>query len=542
MSSRWTRRGLVRSAAMLGAGLALPAHAATVDEMLAQAERRTPGPGTPTRLFGKRMYFTSWRHVLPGGLAWRPAAVGVGIETIGSESLFLSEMPHGIRLFAEPAQRAGQVLKPESPAEAFGVTFNTVAAMPGGFFAWGNGEGPKAKIAHTFTSTDGRSWQRIGPADGGYVAPKGSFAPGSCGQIFYAPEANDGYPFKEVYDAPIDPAIAQRWLSQQPDRVDLHAFRQDLNEVHAIVGNRSKDGIKWERLPEPLSIEHSDTQIVGNWDPVSRRFVLYTRVWDTPLAASSTADDQKATWTQAGRRAIGRTESASFEHFPLSTPIMTPGPDFAPSQEFYFTTRTCMPGAPDERVMFPGIYDIGLDQVSLRMASSTNDLSWNFLPGEPVLRPGPQGSWDGGTIAAHPNLLELPDGSFALPYTGYLYPHKYPRDDWRFGAGLALWPEGKLSGIAADGKGSFAVVPFLLPGRRILANATVAPGGFIRIEVGHPSGKAILKQETCVPITGSGPRRKVAWAAGEEIPLDPGTPVMLQIFMRQAKLYDLTFV
>src|SRR5439155_9213861 len=128
---------------------------------------------------------------------------------------------------------------------------------------------------------------------------------------------------------------------------------------------------------------------------------------------------------------------------------------------------------------------------SIALASSHDGKLWHFIPGSPVFATGPFGAFDGGTIFAHPNLLELSDGRFALPYTGYNVPHKYPRRLWKYAPGYAIWPKGRVIALEAPAKGECATVQIVPPGRKLRLNALTKRGGSILVEVAGHDGKPL---------------------------------------------------
>ena len=69
--------------------------------------------GDPYALAGKRIVFTNWHYVHPGGFSWVNDK-GEGVTVSGSEGPWgahfrRGEYPHGIRIVAQPAQRVGPV-------------------------------------------------------------------------------------------------------------------------------------------------------------------------------------------------------------------------------------------------------------------------------------------------------------------------------------------------------------------------------------------------------------------------------------------------
>jgi len=77
--------------------------------------------------------------------------------------------------------------------------------------------------------------------------------------------------------------------------------------------------------------------------------------------------------------------------------------------------------------MFPMAYVGHSDGTQAMLYASQNGENWALCSDAPVFRLGPYGSWNGGAhFYITPNLVELPDGDFVLPYTGWNVPHKYP--------------------------------------------------------------------------------------------------------------------
>ena len=72
------------------------------------------------------------------------------------------------------------------------------------------------------------------------------------------------------------------------------------------------------------------------------------------------------------------------------------------------------------------IYHRNLDTSTVRVASSLAGRIWNFLPGRPVLEPGPEGSFDAGCLFPGAGLAEIPGDRVILPYIGFAVPHKFP--------------------------------------------------------------------------------------------------------------------
>jgi hypothetical protein len=249
-------------------------------------------------------------------------------------------------------------------------------------------------------------------------------------------------------------------------------------------------------------------------------------------------------WWQVGRRSIGRSESPDFRQFPIHETILEPGPDLLPTDTLYTNGRTVYPGAPEQHLMFPTIWHTASDSTSITMASSHDGRVWHFLPGGPVFATGPFGSFDGGCVFAHPNLIELAGGSLAMPYSGYNVPHKYPRRQWKFAPGYMVWPKGRLVALEAAGEGAFATAGIMPPGRKLRINAVTKRGGGILVEVAGIDGSPLPGRsfDEARRISGDHHWTLLSWNGQEDLGFAADSAVILRFRMDQAQLYGLEFI
>ncbi|BCW97358.1 MAG: hypothetical protein KatS3mg024_0185 [Armatimonadota bacterium] len=520
-------------AALPFAGAARAERVNTQTEVGAVPERVFQKPsGEPYSLLGSRMVFTNWLFIRPGSFAWvdeqgNHVSVG-GSAGMWGPRLTKAEFPYGIRLVARPARRMGPVMTlPEGQPFSY-LVLGSVIQDGGVYRAW---TGP-----HYRESTDGVNWGSPVPcqADGG--GPM-SLAGGT---VFVDPSAPRHERYKYVGGGQISREDYERFKSRYPDRWEPRSDRE--NHILAVVGAVSGDGVHWKILPEPLVVEHSDTHITAYYDQRLRKYVIYTRnymIWPSadPKAAGTVP------WYEIGRRSIGRTESDRFEAFPVSEVVLVPDPSLQASELLYTNCRTCIPGAPDLHLMFPAIWHLIDDTTSTVVASSHDGKVWTYLPGGPVLETPEYGEWDGGCHFAGPNLIELPNGDFALPYCGYNFPHKYPRGQLKNGVGYAIWPKGRIIALEAAERGEFTTGAFMPPGRKMRINAVTARAGHIRIEVldlakGVAAGRSFAD---CDPIVGDRFRHPVTWKGQEDLGHSQGAPVRLRFQMEKAAIYALDF-
>ncbi|HEX8524249.1 MAG TPA: hypothetical protein VF669_18485 [Tepidisphaeraceae bacterium] len=511
--------------------------------------------GEPYGLAGKRMPFVGWRYVRPGAYAWLDRngnnVTVHGDVAAGEARLELYDSPHGIRLVTHAAQRGKPILSEETAWERDGwPVLTTVIQEARKYRAWGTiGNWGDLKSRGEsyfcyFESEDGRNWRRPpcgilefnGSKDNNLLAREG-------GTVFVDPSAPQTARYKWVASAQYTPEEAAQYRAKRTCGIDYKSNRPDANHVAGIKGATSPDGLRWNIIEMPLALIHSDTQIVAYFDEGLKKYVLYTRDWAVDRRAPAhAADVDPSRWILVGRRSIGRVESEDFRELGPATLLLEPPVALGPAQVLYTNCRTTIPGAPDTHLMFPAVWDQSTDRTHLRLATSGNGIAWNWLSpsDDPMLETAPTGAWDGGCLFALPNLVELPDGAFALPYTGYDVPHKYPRKRARRATGYALWPKGRLAGICADEAGSFATVAVLPAGEKLLVNAVIEEGGSLTIEVADLTGKIIdgYSFADFAPLSADCYKTPARWKARESL---PPQAVLFRFQLKRATLYSLDF-
>lgn len=550
MSSQLARNAFV--AVRCAVSLAALVGGATAADPVAGPSQPAPiqqAYGEPYELPGERLVFMNWFFVRPGGLAWVDDQ-GKGVTVVGSEGPWgahfrRADSPFGVRLAAQPAQRSGPILQNEQPWEAKGVSIGTLIRDGEKYRAWGPCWWENSRGFCYLESADGMNWQRpeLGVVD--FQGRKTNlidfaFAEG-C--VFVDPSAAPHERYKAVRLSDMNDQAFAKFKQQRPDAWEPKARREDVGKVFFIQGAVSPDGIHWTPLADPLVVEHSDTQIVACYDQCLRKYVIYTRNWLVGWQSAQATASLSHHWISPGRRSIGRTESSDFRQFPLSQLILAPNASMPPSDVLYTNCKTTIPGAPGLHVMFPTVWHQSDDTTSVVMAASHDGKLWDFVPGGPVFTTGAFGQWDGGCVFASPNLVELPDGSFALPYTGYNFPHKYPRGQLKFLPGYMVWPQGRIVGLEAADRGEFATVAFMPHRPQILVNAVTKRAGSILVEVAGLDGVPLPGRSfaDAAPVVGDQYRTPLTWKGQTDLGVGPGTAVFLRFRMDKATLFGLDF-
>ena len=517
--------------------------------------------GEPYELTGKRLFFTDFFYIRPGALNWlndegeRINEVEEGLDNpvYGAWDAQLSRpsSPFGIKIVAQPAERKGPVIKREKPWERDYIIFKTVMKDGDIYRAWGKSL-PGGDCY--FESEDGYNWKRplLRQREFEGSMENNLLAGGPNGTVFIDPNGPPEERYKAVGGTRQTLEVFKKFVEKHPDRWETRVLRgdwEDPEKFYSLRGAVSPDGIHWTTLPEPFTIEHTDGMETGYWDPRLKKYVIYTRTWMVGHRSPRWAGDhRRKTWTGEfhgpGRRVIGRTESDTFGDFDVSQPVIVPVPgETLPSECFYTSIRTTIPGAPDLHLMFPTVWDTRDDTSSLGLWSSHDGIFWNRLPGGAVLETASFGEWDGGCIFSFPSLFELPNGDFALPYKGYNLPHKYPRGDMELYAGYAIWPKGRIIAVEAEEIGEFATVGILPPGQTLKINAVTKRAGGVRVELSTADDKPVKGRsfDDCDPIQGDAFWKEITWNGESDLNVPVDETLVIKFRLDRASIFGIEF-
>lgn len=511
--------------------------------------------GDPYEIMGKRIVFTNWHFVYPGTFSWvdkEGYRLTLHDDLASDEGYFRGkDTPIGIEIIIQRPHKYGPLLTPEREWEEGGINFGTILKEGDIYRAWastswGDLKGRSHKYFCHFESKDGYHWDRPDYGLFSFDGNSGSNILGrQGGSVFIDPSCEPDQRYKFVSEYHYSREEYMRYALVHPDEIDPRSDRSsDAGLYLGILGAVSPDGLRWNILPDPIVMTHSDTHVVAYYDPILKKYVTYFRDWAVGKQADGNWEKNGSPrWLTVGRRAIGRSESDHFEHFPLPTVILEPSPDMLPNDLFYTNCKTTIPDAPDHHLLFPAVWNTGRDDTRIEAYSSFDSLNWHRISREPVLETGPFGEWDGGCIFAIPNMIELPNGDYALPYTGYNVPHKFPRRRALRASGYAVWPKGRFVALEAKDIGEFSTVAIIPPGSKLHVNVRTARSGYLLVEVADLNGVPIPGRtfEDAVPICGDHMSASVVWIAHNDLGVAPGQPVRLRFRLRQASIYSLDF-
>ena len=512
-----------------------------------------PGRAPPFEVAAGYHPIMDYRYVHAGQPRW-VGADGVPIhywETADPDEIRAAHanVPRGIELRSQPAERSDSILTCTEPWE-HNSGGPTVIRDGGLYRMWYHATAPDhwdPDLAPSLgwgpdwggflcyaESDDGFTWRK--PALGQYqwqgcdatnivLGRELAGEPGMHGQsVFLDRQAPTHERFKAIYMGRLSAEVINKWVREKPERVDPWIA---VYPNRGIFVATSPDGIKWTPHPDPVVIFISDTMNVADWNPERQSYVWYSRGWS---------------WD---RRTIARAETRDFYAWPLPEPVLTTPPKHLAFTDIYTNGKVTYPGDASTHVMFPTLYDRAADTTTIAAAASSDDMVWNWIPGGPVLEPGPEGTFDSGCMFSCKGLLELPGDRIGTPYTGFDLPHKYPRQTLQSATAYGLWRRGRIAGLVAEADGEFATPPLLLQGREVRLNVKTAADGEVRVSAlergpgwtARPGHGAWVELGNSRSISGDFLSVPVDWSGSPTLRVSTHGPVVLRFQMRSATLF-----
>ena len=477
-----------------------------------------------------KFLFLDWRNIRCGRLQWysqtgEPFGVANPVEPPVSMHAKAECVPYGIRLQAQRAETTGPVTGWKGWGRTIydGELFRSWYFEVNGHTKLGTGA-----AAHTTgydevyicgaASNDGYDWRE----DSRSRIEIGSQRDFDGVTFFIDPVAPAEDRYKLVYCAAFPAGehddMVRTYLDRPAHERDSRLTWQRRSGLFVAT---SPDGEAWTSDNTPFALHPSDTDTTVLWDETLESYVMYTRLF---------RDD---------RRWIGRGETRDFQNWGPIRPVMWPPLDAPPDRDLYLNGYSRYPGALEYQIMFPMIYHRLTERSDVRLASSSDGVAWQWVPGDSVIRPGNAESWDSEFIGSGKDLVPFGTGKIATPYCGTAYPHKYPRfanvwDAWNLG--WAIWPEDRLCGLVADEVGEFWTRELSPGGRELRINCRVPMGGEIRIGVAGVDGR---DADSCDPIVGCDGTTTVTWGGRSDVGSAEDSAVALHVCLRRAEVFSL---
>ena len=502
----------------------------------------------PYRLPSNVIYFHDWRYVQPGNAigGWR-SAEGESYPLFSPQpapemryEYSWCAMP-GLELRAIPASKTEPVIASWDLPIPYLLSAATVIHDEGRYRLWfeqppteafGKREAGQKNLLRYAESDDGFSWRfpQLGLVSyqgdtnnnivyGGPMTPDRGFHGGG---VFKDPSAPPDERYKVFHLGKARGETLARYLRERPD--DIEPKQRGSDEPWALFGAVSPDGFHWTPLPDPLVMQSSDTHNVCDYDVIRETYVGYVRTHVMQ------------------RRTIGRLESPDFRRFPMPEQVFRPGPGVSHTTLWYANAKTTMPGAKDYHVMFPKRWDVATDRFDFFLATSPDNVVWDFVPNGPVCEPGEPAGWDGESVAPGCGLVDLPGHRTGVLYSGWPIPHKHPRHPPIGALAWAFWEKDRLAALSCPAEGRFQTYALLFEDRHIRLNYRCPATGYIRIGVfldGEPQPGRNLKD--CDFLCGNELDRLVTWNGEADMGHPEGAPVTLRVEMRNAELFSIRF-
>jgi len=356
-----------------------------------------------------------------------------------------------------------------------------------------------------------------------------------------------------------DPATLQRlhgkeaWRRWTKQKQEGDAYKGPRAEIWGrTLGWISADGRDWKMIEESLGNRPVNGGISFYYDAEIGEYIAYLQIMGNTaelIPGIGTARIEE----QTQRRTIGFSRTKDFRRWPAPKLIMAPDAQDDLDISFYGANYFPYPGRTDLHGMIVPIYHQASEDMDAQIAFSRDGLFWTRPERRPIHTVGVPGSGeDASTHCWRSGLVTLPDGRWAVPYTGNsvrhnvreehrdeLFPQRRPLQ-----IRYMLWQPHRLTGIEAEGEGRFTIPTIYRHGDELRLNYRCKPGGWITVE--------LVKERSAVSpdpdpvegfsfaesdrLIGDEADRVVTWNGKSDIS-SVGSTVAIRIRMFQAKLF-----
>lgn len=469
----------------------------------------------------------------------------------------------GVKLRIESARRSEPLLE----AVAEWERGNVIAPL----FIWSAAgrlhliyECSRARATCYATSADGYRWER---PELGQVEFEGSTRNNILGRgihgatgVFLDPHAPPAERFKAMggdmawYDpATLQPLDEEEGLRRRgAEDYAGGTYRGPRAEIWGrTLGWTSADGLAWKALEEPLGDRPVNGGISARYDPHRDEYFAYQQIMGyaaevMPGIGTGRAEEE----TQ--RRTIGFSRTKDFRRWPAPKLILAPDAQDDLDISFYGANYFPYPGRTDLHVMIVPIYHQLTDHTDGQIAFSRDGIFWSRPERRAVHTVGPAGGGDDSQVHTWRNgLVELPDGRWAVPYTGTSSLHnaygveKLASPVRPVQIRYALWQPHRFCGIEAEAEGRFTIPTLYRHGDRLRLNYRCAPGGWISVELLRKTPSrtqpdmdpiAGFTFADCDRLAGDEADRVVTWKGRSDVS-GLGETLSIRVRMFQAKLF-----
>ena len=321
----------------------------------------------------------------------------------------------------------------------------------------------------------------------------------------------------------------------------------------AMEGHVSPDRFNWTKIEEPLGNYSVNGGLALYYDDHNQTYFSYIQPQGcAPVEPQSLGTGMPE--TEVVRRAVGLTRTKDFRRWPAAKLLVHPDAQDPLDISFYGACYFPYPGRQELHGMFLPVFHGVTDHVDMQLAFSRDGLVWTRPERRPIAPLGPPGSGDEGQIHVwRQGLVELPDGSWAVPYEGRSTLHTVLEEHQAAVFGQkesiqnrwARWRPHRLCGVEAGSEGRFTIPTVFRLEKELRLNYRCAPGGWISVEL-LPRVPTMLcpdanplkgySFEECDRLTGDEEDRVVTWRGNGDISA-VGEMAAVRVRMFQAKLF-----
>jgi hypothetical protein len=476
--------------------------------------------------------FLDWFGIWPGAVGYEPDG-----------RAWLSDIPEGVRLSVQPAERSEPFLKPEMPWEMGGLSHFSIHRDGERYRMWYSANAPKDGAFMLYAeSVDGIRWERpdLNLHEFRSSRKNNVVAPGHPGESVFidlSAPAEERYKLLgsqawfAVDGADIDPSLGMKRVR-----------RGEETQIDGVVrGATSPDGLQWTMIDEPLLALFADSQNVAYYDQELGKYVGYFRV-------NMFREDAPVGWPPNPRRCVGRAETTDFRHWPRPRIVLQPDSQDPPTDDFYTSAYTRYPGNACH-LMFSSVYHRDRDDLDIQLATSRDGINWTRPQRAPIIQ------LDAGehAIYASPNLVPLAEDRWGIPYLAYKQPHNQEADEARDGRSdayrWATWRRDRLVALEAPVKGRLTLLPSRCRGKEVVLNYQTESSGWIRAELiapeslwppRHSSPIPGFSFDDCEPVSGDSLGQAIRWNGGVDLSSLAGRQLCIRIEMVRAKLFSVS--
>ncbi len=311
------------------------------------------------------------------------------------------------------------------------------------------------------------------------------------GTVFKDPTAPPDQRYKYIHGyGPRLPHVYREEDRREEDSTDRRIF-------HGIYGSTSPDGIHWTVHPQPIMPWYTDTTNVAYWDDRLERYVAYVR-YNQNLGF---ADNQTVVQQRGAEhyRAIGRSESRDFFHFPPPTKIAEPSPEErrprATGMDYYNSAALKYPGTADAYFLFYSEFYHEQNVLDVHLATSRDGVHYQRWAA-PLIGPGLAGAWDSRSIYMATGMIR-PRGAHAgelwMYYHGRDHGHGEPAGrDYTGGIGRVRFrAEGFVAQEVDRAGGELLTRPLRFEGDQLRLNLDAGAGGRLKVELCDEAGQPL---------------------------------------------------